>query len=225
MDEYRGEDEQLEQVKRWLRENGPALLLGIVIAVALVFGWRFWTARQQATAAAASIQYETLLQAAEQWSVGGEAAAAATVGTLAAELKESYPDTGYASYAAFLRANVAVAESRYDEGAAELRWVIDRNLNDAEVAIARYRLARVLLAQGEADAALELVDQPAVEQFAPAYARLRGDILMARGDTDGARQAYVRARELGAQTDLPPDQILEIKLRDLQPASAPDQES
>lgn len=225
MDVYKTEDEQLEQLKRWFRENGATLVVAVVVALAVAFGWRFWNERQASRSAAAAAQYESLLQAVENWSSGGDTAAAATVGTLAATLKEEHADTGYADYAAMLRARVAVAEQRYDDAATELQWVLDRNREPALAATARYRLARVLFAQQKLDEALALLESPPSASYAPFYSRLRGDILLTRGDSAGARDAYQRASELGGDAGLPPDQLLEIKLQDLKSAAAPAQES
>ena len=42
MAELRTEEEQVEALKSWWKENGKSLIMGVVIAVAAVFGWRGW---------------------------------------------------------------------------------------------------------------------------------------------------------------------------------------
>jgi len=40
------EDEQLEQLKGWLRDYGPSFIIGVVLALAIGFGWGYWQKRQ-----------------------------------------------------------------------------------------------------------------------------------------------------------------------------------
>ena len=42
MAELRTEEEQLEAIKRWWKENGTSLIAGVAIAAAGVFGWNAW---------------------------------------------------------------------------------------------------------------------------------------------------------------------------------------
>ena len=82
--------------------------------------------------------------------------------------------------------------------------------------LARLRLGRVLLAKGDIDPALKLVEsttEKTVGKFAGLYEELRGDLYVAAKRPAEARAAYAKAKELG---DLSP--LLELKLNDL-PAS------
>lgn len=225
MDVYQTEDEQLEQAKRWLRENGATLVIAIVLALAAVLGWRYWNERQATRMATAAAQYESLLQAVEQWSATGNAAAATTAATLAEMLKQDFDNTGYADLAAMLRARLAVADARYNEAAVELRWVLERDPEEGLAAVARYRLARVLFTQEQGTEALALLESAPADNFQPVYQRLRGDILLTQGQEDAARAAYQEALELGTAAGTPTDPLLEMKLRDLQPPVRPTQES
>jgi predicted negative regulator of RcsB-dependent stress response len=56
--------------------------------------------------------------------------------------------------------------------------------------IAQSRLARVLAEQGKHDDALKLLDVTKAGPFTPIFHEIRGDVLAAKGDVDGARQAY-----------------------------------
>ena len=46
MAELRTEEEQIEAIKRWWKKNGSSLLLGIALALAIVFGWQAWQNHQ-----------------------------------------------------------------------------------------------------------------------------------------------------------------------------------
>ena len=61
MAELRTEEEQVEALKSWWKENGKSLIMGVVIAVAAVFGWRGWNQYQDDFAANASAMYESIL--------------------------------------------------------------------------------------------------------------------------------------------------------------------
>jgi predicted negative regulator of RcsB-dependent stress response len=63
VESYRTEEEQLEALKRWWQENGRGIVLGVVLALGLGFGWQAWQTNQQTAAENASILYQQLLQA------------------------------------------------------------------------------------------------------------------------------------------------------------------
>ena len=60
--------------------------------------------------------------------------------------------------------------------------------------IARLRLARVQAAQGKYDDALATLKVEEPGEFAPRLADTRGDVLLAKGDRDGALREYLAAR-------------------------------
>ncbi|MDX1713508.1 MAG: tetratricopeptide repeat protein, partial [Halomonas venusta] len=61
MAELRSEEEQLEVIKRWWKENGTSLIAGAVLAAAGVFGWNAWQNYQEGQAEAASVRYQQLV--------------------------------------------------------------------------------------------------------------------------------------------------------------------
>ena len=88
--------------------------------------------------------------------------------------------------------------------------------------IARLRLARVQSAQGKYDDALATLKVEDAGEFAPRLADTRGDVLLAKGDRDGALREYLAARtgENNGRVDF---DLLDLKIRDLggtPPASA-----
>ena len=46
MAELLTEEEQVEQLKKWWKENGLSIVGGVVVGLALVFGWRSWQHHQ-----------------------------------------------------------------------------------------------------------------------------------------------------------------------------------
>jgi predicted negative regulator of RcsB-dependent stress response len=215
---YRTEEEQIEQLKSWFRQYGTVLIAAGVIAVAAVFGWRAWEQHRQTQQLEAAASYQNLLEAVRQIDRGESGAAMrTTANTLAETLKQEHEGSGYALLAALMQARLAVEMADLPAAETELRWVLDRDPPVALAALARLRLARVLLAAGDADAALAQLDNPGAYAFA--FAHQRGDILRSKGDEAGASAAYEEAQRLGRELQPPfDDPVLALKLHDLRPS-------
>lgn len=220
MEVYRTEEEQLEVIKRWLRQNGAAALIGILVVIVAVVGWFTWQKRQHADLEAASLQYQSLLEAVRELDRQPSPELQTTARHLADTLRKDFGNSTYAQFAALLRARLAVQDKDLATAESELRWVLDQRPDAGLAQVVSYRLARVLHAKGDDDAALKLIEQGVAGGYAQAYEKLRGDILLARGDTAAARTAYEKAQQLQSNQEQPvSDPLLEIKLQDLQAAA------
>lgn len=77
----------------------------------------------------------------------------------------------------------------------------------------RNRLARAHFAAEQYDQALSIIGNVGeAGSFNAIFTELKGDILLAQGDRDGAREAYLAARQQNPQGR---SGILELKLSDL----------
>lgn len=212
MSDHLTEEEQLEALKRWWKENGKFIVLAVVVAVGGYFGWGAWQDQQRAQAEAASAQYEQLLgslRSPEQ--------------ELPSELVEELKQGGglYALNAALIKARAAVEKDDLDAAAEQLQWVLDQSPEATIAQLTRVRLARVLAAQGSHDAALaELQSAEPSESFASEYAEARGDIFLAQGKTDEARSAYQFALESLTSPQQNRAGLLQMKIDNLKTASA-----
>jgi predicted negative regulator of RcsB-dependent stress response len=193
VEEYLNEREQWERVLAWLREQGPWILAGVALALAVFGGWRYWQNRMQQRDLAAASRYEQVIDAFSRNDVSGGL-------RLADELGKAFPGTAYADQANLAVARIQVENKQLEQAAARLQQVL-ASTKDAELALlVRLRLARVQLAQGSADKALKTLDAAKPGAFAARYAQVRGDALLAKGDRDGALKAYREARGDGAST-------------------------
>lgn len=211
MAELRTEEEQLEAIKNWWKENGKSTLFGVALAMVAVFGWRGWQENQQVAAENASITYQNMLQAAMQPAPTEEQQK--TAAHLARTLKSDYTDSGYAIYAALWLSKRAVEQQDYAAASEELNWVLAQSPNEQQRAIAQLRLAKVYLAQEAYDQALSTVEQITADAFKANREELKGDIYLAQGRVEEARAAYQQAKAA-----LPADQarpVLDLKLDDL----------
>lgn len=206
------EQEQLDALKAWWRENGRLVLLAVaafVLSVAGVQGWRYHQAQQAQQAAAAYAEVELAL-------VPGDLARGRSAATA---LREGYPKSAYAPRAALAVARLAVEKNDLEAARVELQWAAENAAEESLRDSARLRLARVLLAQGRLDDALAALAGPATPSFEALFADLRGDVLQAQGKPAEARAAYQQALDKsGAET--PFRALVEVK-RDALPGAKP----
>lgn len=182
------EQEQLAALKAWWKDNGN-LVLGLITAIALGFaayqGWH-WYQRNQGLEA--STLYEQLSKATQANDAKGVRDAAGT-------LAESYPRTLYASMGALASARFHFDRKDLKAAKAQLQWVVDRSSFEDLKDIARLRLAAVLLDEKAYDEALQQVGMKHGAPFAAQFAAMKGDILVAKAQTEEAKAAYRLALE------------------------------
>jgi len=197
------EQEQLAELKAWWKQHGN-LVLGSIAAVLLLFaawnGWR-WYQRSQALEAAAL--YQNLQQAARM--SDGKAVRDAAGGIL-----EKYAGTAYAPLAALVSAKVNYQARDLKTARAQLQWAVDNARQEEVRAIARLRLATVLMDDNAYDEAMKMVEAKPAEGFDALFASMRGDILLAQKKRAEARTAYKAAMEKA--TDAAFRETLRLKL-------------
>jgi predicted negative regulator of RcsB-dependent stress response len=188
---------------------------GVALGLVGLYGWNWWQDRREAQAETASARYEELILAFQRNDT--------TRGlTLLEDLKNEFAFTPYPALGSLLAARVQVDANELDKAAASLRFVMDHASDDEIKLIARMRLARVLSAQAKHDEALALLKVDKAGEFAPRFADTRGDVLLAKGDRDGALREYLAARATENDGRLDFD-MLDLKIRDLggTPPAAP----
>lgn len=187
MDAY-NPDDQLANLKNWWKQYGNALIAGVVIGLLLLAGGNYWRQHKIKRAETASFLYESLLADFQQGKTDAVSAAAT-------KLMQDYDATPYPGKSALL-----MARQRFDARdiagmRTHLEWAM-KNATEAPVQhSARLRLAHLLLDQGDTAAALALVNIKDTNGFISEYEEIRGDVLLAQGDRDGARRAYQTAIE------------------------------
>lgn len=193
MESYRTEEEQVEALKRWWKENGTSTLVSILLAVAVAFGWQGWQARQQAKAESASNLYQQFL---ETLGAAGQGAGAEAE-KLATRIATEYDGTAYARFAELHLARLHVADGDLGAAEAALRTVLAQTSPKEDLhRVAKLRLGRVLAARGDTEDALALLAGDAANPYAGAYAMARGDVLLAAGRDSEAVAAYREAQSL-----------------------------
>lgn len=197
MAEMRTEEEQIEAIKQWWKKNGSSLLIGIALALAIVFGWQAWQNHQANKQAQAASDFGQLMQQATEASSDEDRE---SVTYLAEQVREEHGDTAYAVYAMLILANQQMMADNDPAAAAEsLQWALDQaGSSEALSLVVRTRLARAQYGAGDYDAALTTVrGAENAGEFEGLLAELEGDILLATGDEAAAEEAYLRARDVG----------------------------
>ena len=183
------DQDELQALKTWWKENWLLIIGGLAISFAVVFGYRSWQTMQQEAAEAAS-------------DIFAEANTAVTLGEhdelekAVVALKQEYPGTPYAAQAALLLAAAEVEAANYTAAENELRWAMENTSDDELALLARLRLARVMLANDKASEVPTLLASVDAGGYASLYAETRGDALFLQGDKEAAQAAYEEALEL-----------------------------
>jgi predicted negative regulator of RcsB-dependent stress response len=186
MDYYVSDDEQLEVIKKWWQANGGAIITGILIGLAVILGWQYWTAYRASRSEQAAAHYDTLLQAVAKQ----DFAQARQQGQV---LQENFAHSTYAALAALELAKVAVEAGDNARAIQQLAIVIDQARQDEIKEIAKLRLARVLLAEKRYDDAEARLNALNNVGFTAEKEELKGDLYLARNDPGKARLAYQAA--------------------------------
>jgi len=106
-------------------------------------------------------------------------------------LKADFPKSAYTSMASLMMAKARLQAGQDDLAASALTHAMENAQPAPMKVIATERLARVRLGQGDTEAAQKLLDGVSSEKgFEAQFAELRGDIYLARGETDMAIQSY-----------------------------------
>ncbi len=180
------EQEQVEALKAWWKDNGKLVLLTLVLVVggfAASQGWQSYKSNQ--SVAAATLFGELVNQVDSKDPKRINDAAAAVV--------DNYGSSAYAPRASLLAAQVNIQAGDLARAKMQLQWVIKHASEEGLKNVARLNLAGVLLDEKDYAGAQELLETPHPDSFAGLYADLKGDALNAQGKKEEARTAYQQA--------------------------------
>lgn len=213
------EQEQLAEIKHFWSEWGNLITWVLIVvfgAIAAYNGWNYWQRTQSAQASALFDEMDR---------------AAATGDTVRvqrafADIKDKFPRTAFAHQAGLLAARILQDKGNADGAKAALSWVADQASDEGYQAVARLRLAALLVQAKQYDEALK----PLAATYPPAFEALaadrRGDVYSLQGRKADAKGEYLKAyKGLGDQDDY--RHLVEVKLtalgvdvRELAPAPA-----
>lgn len=201
MAELRTEEEQVEIIRKWWKENGTSLVVAVAIVLAGWFGYNYWQEQQQLKAEHASALYQSLVQgaAATELTADGRKSLTAT----ATDLAENFTGSTYGEFGALFLARFAVEEEDFAKAESILKGLAEKSKHDIIKYTAQARLALVLIQQEKLDEALALVKSSPDKAYDAQFEEAKGDIYYLQNQPEEAKNAYQSAltatQQLGLQ--------------------------
>ena len=180
------EQEQVDAVKAFWKQYGNLITWVLVLVLGAFAAWNGWQLYQRKQAEQAGAMYDELDRAAS-------AADVEKVGRVFADLKDRHGRTVYAQQGGLLAAKVQADKGKSEDARAALLWVAENGPDESLRALARLRVAGLLLDAKQFDAALTQLEPSRLGPFAALGADRRGDVLTAQGRTSDAVAAYQSA--------------------------------
>ena len=178
------EEEQIEALKKWWKENGTSIVSGLMIGLAVLLGGKAWFGYQERQSANASHLYAQLMNAMQ--AENDEQAR-----TFANQIISAYSNTGYAPMTALALARMAVNNGELEAAQTQLQWAMEHSDSAELKHTARLRLIKVMIGREDYAAAQQLLDATSEQgAYQYQYTALRGDLAKAQGQLAEAAAAY-----------------------------------
>jgi predicted negative regulator of RcsB-dependent stress response len=209
------EQEQLDDLKHFWKQYGDLISWALIVVFGAFAAWNGYQYWQRNQAAQASVMYDEVERAVQSGDL-------ARIDRSLADMKERFSSTAYAQQAGLLAARAYYDKGNVDASRATLQWVAGSASDEGYQAIARLRLAGLLLEKKTYDEALQQLSGSFPKDFAALAADRRGDILAAQGKKGEARVEYEKAyKGLDERTEY--RRLVEVKLNALgvDPAAGP----
>jgi predicted negative regulator of RcsB-dependent stress response len=210
--------EQGEIVKKWLQQNGSAIVMGLVLAFGGLFGFKQWQTWQDTKGQKSFTEFEAMNDRLTE----GQLDSAMDNFQV---LQDEYGNTPYASLAALQMGRARIESKQPELAINHYRFVVEKGQPAGLRVVARERLARLLLDQGQAEEALTTIQgETDLTGYEARYAETRGDILLELGRKEEAIEAYQSALET-LESGLGDRAWLVLKLESLGVTEEPEEEA
>ncbi len=180
------EQEQLAEIKHFWNEYGNLITWVVIVVFGSIAAWNGWQYWQRAQAAQASALYEEVERAAQ-------AGDASRVERAFSDMKDKFGRTTYAQQAGLLAAKIFVDKGNTDAAKLALGWVADKASDDGLQAVARLRLASIMMEAKAYDDALKQLSGDFPKEFEALVADRRGDVYNLQGKKAEAKAEYSKA--------------------------------
>lgn len=194
------EQQQAEQIKKWIKENAVQIMIGIALGLGGILGFDYYQDYQQKQAIQARTHYLSIV------------ANPSNVEALQT-LKKDYANSTYTQHAELIVAKQSVANGKFKHA---LNYLLPlTNSTDEFIAQnAKFRAASVYLEINDTDKALDVLSENTNKAFGALYHHIKGDIYFAKNNIDIAKKHYNLALSL-LETNSKLASIVKIKLNDL----------
>ncbi len=196
MSTYLTDDEQVEQLKQWWKDYGKTALIGILIALAVIFGWRGWQRYETNQSLSASLIYDNVINSASSHDEKGVQQATKL-------LINKYERTPYAAMAALVLGQQDIKHGNLTQAQANYIWAMKNTNSDTIKQIARLRVARVMIEREHAQLALSTLSKVDDAAYEPLINLVQGEAYVQLKQYDQA-QAHLK----NALDALPKDTVI-----------------
>jgi len=186
--DYLTEEEQVQQLKSWLKTYGPTVIISIFLAFSLSYAWDYWKEHKIKVATNASEVYDQMLAMRTQNNIRDTEAEAKT-------LISKFPKTPYANMAALMLARDAAIEKNYEEAKKQLNWVLANSSTVAIQDIAATRIARILIQEKKPEEAIAILDRVKDPSFKALANETKGDAYLMLKDKTKALESYRKSND------------------------------
>ena len=180
------EQEQLDELKHFWKQYGNLITWLLIVVLGAFAAWNGYQYWQRSQAAQSAVMFDEIERAVQSGDT-------AKIDRALAEMKERFGATTYAQQAGLLAAKAYYDKGNADAARAALAWVADKSSDTGYQAVARLRLAGILLDKKAFDEALQQVSGNFPKGFAALATDRRGDILLAQGKKADAKADYEKA--------------------------------
>ncbi len=201
------EQEQLDQLKHFWKQYGNAISWALIVILGAFASWNFyqyWQRGQAAQAAAMYDEVERVVQSAD----------ASKIDRVFEDIKDRFASSAYAQQAGLLVAKQHYGAGNIDGAKKALTWVAEKATDPGYQALARLRLAGVLMDSKAYDEALKQLSTSFPANFDGLVADRKGDILLLQGKKPEAVAEYRKAyKSFDERTEY--RRLVEVKLNSL----------
>ena len=207
---YETEEQQVDAIKKWWSENGTMLVVGAVVGLAGLWGWRYYGETVTTNQEKASTEFQQVLS---KFEAEGEDQSSTEMRTFIAENK----DNNYATLGALLLVKEAVQAKDFALAKTQLTNLLANNTYEPLTPVIQLRLARVNSELGDYQAALTTLDKITAKGFIVKANQSKGLVYLKQGDLEAARSAFQTAVDASEGRV---DPLLQLQLDDLAVAKA-----
>ncbi len=201
------EQEQLDQIKHFWQQYGNAITWALILVLGAFASWNFYQYWQRSQATQAAAMYDEVERVVKS-------ADAAKIDRVFADIKDRFESTTYAQQAGLLVAKQYYGAGNIEACKAALAWVADKSSDAGYQAIAKLRLAGVLMETKAFDDALKQLNGSFPANFDALVADRKGDIFMLQGKRTQALVEYEKAyKNFEDRTEY--RRLVEVKLNSL----------
>lgn len=198
------EQEQLADIKHFWSQYGNLITWALIVVFGSVAAWngyQYWQARQSSQASVLYDEVERAVSAGDM----------ARVDRSLTDMKERFGGTAFAEQAGLLAAKAHYDKGNFDAAKASLVWVSEKASDEGHRAVAKLRLAGLLIESKAYDDAMKVLSGSFSKPFEPLVSDRRGDIFSLQGKKSEAKAEYEKAFK-GLDERAEHRRLVEVKL-------------